>query len=64
MCERAVEYEPEVLKFVPDCLKTQKMCEKAVEKNNWCLEFVSGYFRTEKMCGKASAQLEAQFPCF
>ena len=40
MCERAIEKDPWLLKFVSDHLKAQRMCENALEKDPWVLKFV------------------------
>ena len=46
MCERAVEDEPEALKFVPNHLKTKEMYERVIEKYPYKLEFVPDHFKT------------------
>ena len=48
MCERAVEDEPETLKFVPDHFKAQEICDKAVEEDPCALEFVPDWFVTHQ----------------
>ena len=44
MCERVIEKDPWVLKFVSDHLKAQRMCESALEKDPWVLKFVPDLF--------------------
>ena len=53
MCEKAVEDEPDTLKFVPDDFKTQRMCERAVEDEPETLEFVPDHIKAQEMCDKA-----------
>ena len=38
MCDKAVDTHPTILKFVPDCYKTQEICDKAV--NRWFFLYV------------------------
>ena len=33
MCEKAIKYKPEGLKYVPDKFKIQSMCEKTVKND-------------------------------
>ena len=33
MCDKAVEKDSMMLKFIPDHFKTQKMCEKYIKKS-------------------------------
>ena len=40
MCQRAVEDEPEVLKYVPDHLKTEEMCKEVVCRELYALPYV------------------------
>ena len=44
---------PEMLKFVPDHLKTKKMCKHPVKKLPFLTRYVPGQYRTQKMCDKA-----------
>ena len=53
MCEKAVDDEPEALKFVPFHLKTQEMCNKAVRIEPPSLTYIPDHFKTEKMYDKA-----------
>ena len=41
---------PEMLKFVPDQLKTKKMCKCAVEKLPCLLRYVPGQYNTQQIC--------------
>ena len=43
----------ELLKFVPDCYKNQRMCNKAVDTYVHALQFVPNCYKTQKMCNKA-----------
>ena len=52
MCEKAVENEPDTLKFVPDDLKIQRMCERAIEEGSYNLKFVPDHLKTQDMCDK------------
>ena len=52
MCEKAVDYYPIALEYVPCCYMTQEMCEKAVDTYPSGLMHVSCY-KTKKMCEKA-----------
>ena len=38
---------PEMLKFVPDHLKTKKMCKHAVKKLPYPLRYVSDQYKTQ-----------------
>ena len=40
---------PEMLKFVPDYLKTKKMCKHAVKKLPYLLRYVSYQCKTQQM---------------
>ena len=44
---------PEMLKFVPDHLKTKKMCKHAVKKLPYLLRYAHDKYKTRQMCGKA-----------
>ena len=52
MCERAVEDDPDTLRFVPDHFK-KSMCEKEVKKNPYVLRYVPDYLKTLEMCNEA-----------
>ena len=41
---------PEMLKFVPDYLKTNKMCNHAVKKLPCLLRYVLDQYNTQQMC--------------
>ena len=45
---------PEMLKFVPDHLKTKKMCKHAVKKLLHLLRYVPDQYKTQQMCEKAT----------
>ena len=49
---------PEILKFVPDHLKTKKMCKHAVKKLHYLLRYAPDQYKTEQMCDKAIKQSE------
>ena len=53
MCEKAVEDEPEILKYVPDYSKTEEVCKEAVRREPWSLEYVPDCFKSAEMCYKA-----------
>ena len=44
---------PEILKFVPDYLRTIKMCKHAVKILLYLLTYVSDQYKTQKMCDEA-----------
>ena len=44
---------PEMLKFVPDHLKTKRMCKHAVKKLPYLLRYVPDQYKTQIMCDKA-----------
>ena len=44
---------PEMLKFVPDHLKTKKMCKHTVKKLHYLLRYVPNQYQTQQMCDKA-----------
>ena len=43
---------PEILKFVPDHLKTKKMCKHAVKKLHYLLIYVPERYKTQQICDK------------
>ena len=42
----------EMLKFVPDHLKTKEMCKHAVEKLPFVIRYVPDQYKTQQMCVK------------
>ena len=44
---------PEMLKFVPDHLKTKKMCKHAVKKLTYLLRYVPNQYETQQMYDEA-----------
>ena len=44
---------PEMLKFVPDHLKTKTMCKHAVKKLPYLLRYIFDQYKTQQMCEKA-----------
>ena len=50
---RTVMKNPEMLKFVPNHLKTKKMCKHAVKKLPYLLRYVPDQYKTQQMCDKA-----------
>ena len=44
---------PEMLKFVPDHLKTEKVCKHAVKKLSFLVRYVPDQDKTQQMCDKA-----------
>ena len=56
---KAIEDDPETLRFVPDHLKTQEMCEKVVEEEPYTLRLVPDYFKMKKMCER----VVNKYPC-
>ena len=49
MCKNVVDIHPFMLKFVPDCYKTQKMSEKVVDACLSALKFLPDCFVTPEM---------------
>ena len=49
MCETAVQMEPLLLAYVPDCFKARKMCDRAVRKERLSLLFVPDCFVTKQL---------------
>ena len=43
----------EILKFVPDHLKTKKICEHAVKKIPFVIQHVLDRYKSQQMCSKA-----------
>ena len=43
---------PEMLKFVPNHLKTKKMCKHALKKLPYLLRYVSDQYKTQQVCDK------------
>ena len=61
----------EMLKFVPDHLKTKKMCKHAVKKlplKNYHIRYAPDQYKTQQMCDKAilenGATLESVPDCY
>ena len=50
MCEKTVEKDSWLLRYIPDQYKTQEMCNKAVDIDPYQLEHVPGHLRIEEMC--------------
>ena len=50
MCEKAVEDEPETLKYVPHRFKTEEICKEAVRGEPYSLRHVSDHLKTQEMC--------------
>ena len=44
---------PEMIKFVPDQLKTKKMCKHAVKKLSYLIKYVPDQYQTQQLCDKA-----------
>ena len=44
---------PEILKCVPDYVKTKKMCKHPVEKLPFLKRYVADQCKTQQMCDKA-----------
>ena len=52
-CNKAMAFNPYMLRFVPDHFKMQGMCHKAVMEDPCPLECVPGCFQTQGMCDAA-----------
>ena len=50
---RTVMRNQEMLRFVPDHLKTKKMCKYAVEKLPFLIRYVRDQYKIQQMCDKA-----------
>ena len=48
-CTGTVMKNPEMLKCVPDHLKTKKMCKRAVTKLTYPLRYVPDQYKTQQM---------------
>ena len=44
---------PEMLKFIPDHLKTKCVCRHAVKKLPFLIRYVPDQYKTHQMCDKA-----------
>ena len=49
----AVMNNLEIVKFVPDHLKTKKICEHAVKKIPFVIQHVLDRYKSQQMCSKA-----------
>ena len=49
MCDRAVEKDLKMLKFVPDYFKTQEMCEKPVKRSLFAIINVPDQHKTQEI---------------
>ena len=45
--------DPWVLRFIPDCFKTQEMCIEALEVGLWQLKDIPDHFKTQDICDDA-----------
>ena len=52
MCDRAIEFDPCMLCFIPDHYKTREVCNKAF-KVVYDIQFIPEKFITQEMCDKA-----------
>ena len=43
---------PEILKYVPDHLKTKKLCKHAVKKLRYLSRYVPEQYKTQQICDK------------
>ena len=52
---RTLTKNPEIIKFVPDHLKTDhlQMCKHALQKLPYLLKYVPDQYKTQQMCDKA-----------
>ena len=48
MCDKAVDNYPHVLRFVPDCYKTQEMCDKAVNRCFLAFIYIPDRYKTQQ----------------
>ena len=48
MCEKAVEYERETLRYIQDHFKTAEICKKAVRREPYSLAYVPDHFKAQK----------------
>ena len=46
----------DMLKFVPDRLKTKKMCKHVVKKLPFIIRCIPDQYRTQRMCHKAAEE--------
>ena len=44
---------PEILKFVPDYLRTKKISKHVVTNSLYLLRYVADQYKTQRMCDKA-----------
>ena len=44
---------PEIVKYVPDYLKTKEMCKNSVEKLPFLTRYAPDQYKTQQMCDKA-----------
>ena len=49
---RAIIKNPEMLKLIPDYLKTKTMCKNKVTKLSFAIIYVPDQYKTQKMCEK------------
>ena len=43
---------PEMLKFIPDHLKTKTVCKHAVKKLRYLLKYIPDQYKTQQICEK------------
>lgn len=53
MCNRAVESNPIMIKYIPNEFKSQDMCNKAVKYGSWLLQFIPDRFKMQDMFNNA-----------
>ena len=62
MCDKAVQKHAELLEYVPDKFKTQKMCEEAIRRSTIAFKYVLDEFKTQEMCD--DVRLESEALCY
>ena len=48
---------PEMLKFIPEHLKTKKLCKHAFKKLSFLIRYVLDQYKTQQICDKAILEM-------
>ena len=55
--------DPEMLRFVPDHLKTKKICRYAVKKLVFVIRYVPDRYKTQEICDKVALENGGTLRC-
>lgn len=53
LCEAAVRYNGNYLKWIPDALKTPDLCREAIQRSPYAIEYIPDALKTPDLCREA-----------